>query len=89
MNDPRAKIFTIDHRYRLKRTFESGPKTRFLEGEIVTYITVSYSRYDGCFVHEFSDVNGKIKEWWLGEDEPIEKWREFFAKDTGEAEKRG
>lgn len=83
MNDPRANIFTIGHRYRLKRTFESGPKTRFSEGEVVTYARVSYSRYDGCFVHEFNDANGKVKEWWLGEDEPIEKWRDFFEDDSG------
>lgn len=71
-------IFPVNSRYRARKAFSSGP-SEFQAGEVLRFVRDTYNRYDECFVYVFqSETYNVEKEWWLGEEEPTERWHEYF-----------
>jgi hypothetical protein len=48
-------------------------------GEIVTFASYKYSRYDSSSVYEFTDAKGQTKEWWLGDEQSPTIALEIFS----------
>jgi hypothetical protein len=72
-------IFTPGRRYRVKRSFKSGPTSSFVAGENLTFERDAYSHYDNTFVYVFRTEGGSAtKEWWLNENEPKDLWQQYF-----------
>lgn len=63
-NKMSTKYFNENCRYLVLNDFVSGLNS-FVQGEILTYISGGYSRYDDCFIYEFMDNNGCRKEFIL------------------------
>lgn len=70
--------FRAGARYRVKQTF-TAMRDRFEAGELLTYRSCAWSRYDSItgyfFVQDGSDAT---RIWDVGDDESVEQWRELF-----------
>ena len=72
-------IFAPGSRYRVKRSFTSGPTSTFVVGEILIFDRDAYSHYDNSFVYEFrNESSSGTKEWWLPEGQPRDLWQQYF-----------
>ena len=74
-------IFNLGGRYRVKKSFKSGPIFTFILGEILVFDRNSYSHYDNSFVYVFrAESDGKEKEWWLSEHDKKDVWKQHFEE---------
>jgi hypothetical protein len=74
----RPNPFQIGKTYRVKKDFRSI-QFQFLIGQTLNFTGEGYSRYDSATIYNFDDLNGGGNfQWWLPDDETLEKWRELF-----------
>lgn len=76
----RTQLFVVGIHYRVLRDV-GFLNNSFFAGEVVRYERYQgYSRYDGCHVHTFRAADGKLKEWWFGDEEPLTLATEIFER---------
>jgi hypothetical protein len=79
-NSWRVSPFTIGCSYRVRKDFEAL-RDSFAAGEILIYQSDAYSRYDNCTGYFFSQSgSSRGRIWDLMDDDPVEKWKEFFEE---------
>jgi hypothetical protein len=78
-------MFTPGARYRAKKAFGAGERESFTAGEVLTFVSSTYSFYDGCEVYRFENADGAGKEWWATARERA-FWSDYFEAVGGPAE---
>lgn len=76
----RASPFVVGRGYRVRRDFKAL-RDSFTAGEVLTYESGAYSRYDCQTGYVFSQSGTEQKRVWdLHDDDDLEHWREFFEE---------
>lgn len=63
--------------YRVRQSHKSTVG-HFQIGDVLRYEESGYSRYDSSSTFHFRDAVGKIQAWEVHDDEPLDRWPEFF-----------
>jgi hypothetical protein len=70
--------YRILHDFRSSDGLIGGNGASVSAGQILVFEFESWSRYDGATFYLFRNVSGEICVWNLGDEEDIDKWRQFF-----------
>ncbi len=77
----RKTLFVPGARYRVLESVVSGGfNSGFTAGEELRFGRTTYSHYDGCHVYEFKANDGSLREYWLGDEQPIGLIRTLFKR---------
>jgi|GEM_PF-2780208 len=82
MSSSRQNLFKLSTRYAARTAIPQWPGSAFQAGEILTFVAYKYSRYDNASVYEFKNEQGELKEWWLGDEQPLELSMQLFDEIT-------
>ncbi len=76
----RRTLFAVGARYRALQDYSvaTSVRSQFGSGDILTFKSVSYSRYDGMHAYIFQASDGTDKDWLLHDTQPIDTWKTFF-----------
>lgn len=70
--------FSPELRYTVLRPAKNWPD-KLIAGETVRYLRAEWSRYHGFTVYHFAAPDGMERSWALMDDEPVERWTQFFT----------
>lgn len=76
----RQSPFIVGRRYQVRRDF-TALRDRFHAGEILTFHSDAYSRYDNYTGYFFSQPGAQpLRVWDIHDDEQLDSWHELFAE---------
>ena len=76
----RVGPFKIGARYRVRRDFKAL-RDSFKAGEVLTYHSDAWSRYDGIAGYFFQQTGKeRLRTWDIDDGEDLEIWRELFEQ---------
>jgi hypothetical protein len=71
-------------KYRVLKTF-TPMRGAFGTGELLTFDTDTYSRYDGMTGYFFHDTAGIGRVWDVRDEDDIDRWKNIFVEVTEDA----